>query len=125
MRWTTAGAAALALLVAACGTQNSDRVTGGAAAGAATGAGVGALGGPVGAGAGALIGGGAGAIAGAATEPGDLNLGRPPWSNPEVRTPVDGSRPSRSSGRARPAAEQDRAYMGGGMVGSGTGSSSP
>ena len=80
-------AAALGLLVAACGTDPQERVSGGAAAGAATGAGVGALGGPVGALAGAAIGGGAGAVTGAVTEPRDVNLGRPVWENPETRVP--------------------------------------
>jgi hypothetical protein len=107
MKWKRAGvAAALALTVAACGTSRDDRVSGGAAAGAATGAGIGALGGPVGALAGAGIGGAAGAVTGATTSPEDVNLGRPPWSNPEVRTPAGsgGSRtaraPSRSGGSA-------------------------
>jgi peptidoglycan hydrolase-like protein with peptidoglycan-binding domain len=81
------GAAALGLMVAACGTDPQERVQGGAAAGAATGAGVGALGGPVGALAGAAIGGGAGAITGATTSPRDVNLGRPVWENPETRVP--------------------------------------
>ncbi len=80
-------AAALGLLVAACGTDPQERVQGGAAAGAATGAGIGALGGPVGALAGAAIGGGAGAITGATTEPRDVNLGRPVWERPETRIP--------------------------------------
>ncbi len=79
--------AALMALVAACGTNPRDRVTGGAAAGAATGAGVGALAGPPGAVVGAVVGGGAGAVTGAVTEPRDVNLGRPVWSNPEVRVP--------------------------------------
>ncbi|MGK7862898.1 peptidoglycan-binding domain-containing protein [Falsiroseomonas sp. E2-1-a4] len=81
------GAAALGLMVAACGTDPQERVTGGAAAGAATGAGVGALGGPVGALAGAAIGGGAGAVAGATTSPSDVNLGRPIWNDPATRVP--------------------------------------
>ncbi|WP_439598847.1 peptidoglycan-binding domain-containing protein [Falsiroseomonas sp.] len=89
------GAAALSLMVAACGTDPNERVTGGAAAGAATGAGVGALGGPVGALAGAAIGGGAGAVTGATTSPRDVNLGRPVWNNPETRLPGDNT-----SGRA-------------------------
>ena len=80
-------AAALGLLLAACGTDPQDRTTGGAAAGAATGAAIGALGGPPGMLAGAVIGGGAGAVTGAVTEPRDVNLGTPPWSNPEVRVP--------------------------------------
>jgi hypothetical protein len=122
------GAAALALLVAACGTESNERVTGGAAAGAATGAGVGALGGPVGAAGGALVGGGAGAVTGAMTDPSDLNLGSPPWNNPEVRTPDvrRGGASTASSDRStrrrdgsasrRSMDDRDRAYMGGGMV---------
>src|ERR687895_1519450 len=127
MTWKLLGAAAVVLAVAACGTRQPDRTTGGAATGAATGAAVGALGGPVGALAGAAIGAGAGAATGAATSPSDVNLGRPVWSNPEVRTPLDddrrGTRTTRR-GRDRQAAasreardEKDRAYMGGGMVG--------
>ena len=77
----------LALVVAGCGYSQSERTSGGAAAGAATGAGVGALGGPVGALAGAAVGGVAGGVTGAATSPQDVNLGRPPWTNPEARVP--------------------------------------
>ena len=55
MTWKFVGAAAVALACAACGTNPSDRTTGGAAAVTAAGAGVGALGGPVGALAGAAI----------------------------------------------------------------------
>lgn len=96
MRWTLlVGAATMALAVAGCGTNRDDRIGGGAAAGAATGAGIGALGGPVGALAGGAIGAGAGAITGATTSPQDVNLGRPPWSNPEVRTPLDENRGGR------------------------------
>jgi phage tail tape-measure protein len=82
--------AALGLLglLAACGTQPKERTTGGAAAGAATGAAVGALAGPPGMAVGALVGGGAGAITGAATSPKDVNLGKPPWTNPETRVPT-------------------------------------
>ncbi len=72
-------------LLAACGQGPQERTTGGAAAGAATGAGVGALGGPVGALAGAAIGGGAGAVTGATTTPQQVNLGAPPWQNPNAR----------------------------------------
>jgi hypothetical protein len=86
----------------------------------------------VGALAGAAIGAGAGAATGYATSPSDVNLGRPVWSNPEVRTPLDDDRRrgGRSAGRERyrdgrttaqarreARAERDRAYMGGGMVG--------
>lgn len=92
--WNWVGAICLALAVAACGTNERDRVQGGAAAGAATGAGVGAFGGPVGAAVGAVVGGGAGAVTGATTSPQDVNLGRPVWRNPEVRTPLDQNRTS-------------------------------
>lgn len=87
MRTKLLGAVALGLLLAGCGTDPQERTTGGAAAGAATGAAVGALGGPVGALAGAAIGGGAGAVTGAVTDADDVNLGEPPWSNPEARIP--------------------------------------
>ncbi len=125
MSWKILGVASVALALAACGTNSSDRTTGGAAAGAATGAGVGALGGPVGVLAGAAIGAGAGAVTGATTSPRDVNLGTPPWSNPEVRTPLDNrdsarrsrTRSSQSATRRTPTNEADRAYMGGGMVG--------
>ncbi len=93
-------AAALGLLVAACGTNSNDRVGGGAAAGAATGATVGAVGGPVGVLGGAAIGAGAGAATGALTTPDQVNLGRPVWSDPEVRvggrSPAGGSSASGS-----------------------------
>jgi peptidoglycan hydrolase-like protein with peptidoglycan-binding domain len=96
------GAVALGVLVAACGTNPQERVTGGAAAGAATGAGIGALGGPAGALAGAAIGGGAGAVTGAVTEPSTVNLGRPVWNDPEVRLPgTDGGRSASGSGSAQ------------------------
>jgi len=83
-------------LLAACGTAPKERATGGAAAGAATGAGIGLLAGPPGAVAGALIGGGAGAATGAATSPSQVNLGKPPWTNPDTRvpTPTGTTRPS-------------------------------
>jgi phage tail tape-measure protein len=75
-------------LLAACGTEPQERTTGGAAAGAATGAAVGALAGPPGVAVGALVGGGAGAITGAATKPSTVNLGKPPWTNPQTRVPT-------------------------------------
>jgi phage tail tape-measure protein len=74
--------------LAACGTQPKERAEGGGAAGAATGAAVGALAGPPGIVAGALIGGGAGAATGAATSPQQVNLGKPPWTNPSARVPT-------------------------------------
>lgn len=127
MTWKLVSTAVVVLAVAACGTREPDRTTGGAATGAATGAAVGALGGPVGMLAGAAIGAGAGAATGAVTSPSDVNLGRPPWSNPEVRTPLDNDR-RRTARRTRdrdrqvaqtrrePRDERDRAYMGGGTV---------
>jgi hypothetical protein len=123
-------AAAMAATLAACGTNPSERTGGGAAAGAATGATIGLVGGPVGVLAGAAIGAGAGAVTGATTSPRDVNLGRPLWDNPEVHTPMDRQHRTAQNTRTRqPRAtpEQDRAYMGGGMVGypDGTGSNAP
>jgi phage tail tape-measure protein len=69
------------LALAACGTDPTDRVQGGAAAGAATGAGIGIIGGPVGMALGAVVGGGAGAITGASTDAKQVDLGSPPWSD--------------------------------------------
>jgi hypothetical protein len=37
---------------------------------------------------GALVGGGAGAATGAATKPSEVNLGQPPWTNPQTRVPT-------------------------------------
>lgn len=71
-------------MLAACGTNPEERTTGGAATGAGTGAVVGAVGGPVGVAAGAAIGAGVGAVTGAATKPSQVNLGKPPWANPNV-----------------------------------------
>jgi hypothetical protein len=90
MRKTVFCAAGLAALtaLAACGTNPQSRTTGGAAAGAATGAGVGAIAGPPGMALGAAVGAGAGGIAGGATQPSQLNLGAPPWDNPETRVPT-------------------------------------
>lgn len=77
-------------LLAACGSQERERVTGGTATGAATGATIGLVGGPIGVVVGGVIGGGAGAITAATTSPEDLNLGRPVWANPETRIPTPG-----------------------------------
>lgn len=79
---------ALPVVLASCGDEPKERTTGGAAAGAATGAAIGALAGPPGVAVGALVGGGAGAVTGAATSPNEVNLGKPPWSNPETRVPT-------------------------------------
>ena len=84
LRLTAIGAV---LMLAACGTSPQGRTTGGAAAGAAAGAGIGAIAGPPGMALGAAIGAGAGAVTGAATKPSQLNLGTPPWNNPEARVP--------------------------------------
>jgi phage tail tape-measure protein len=81
-----------------CGNTPQERTSGGAAAGAATGAGIGALAGPPGIVVGALVGGGAGAATGAATSPNQLNLGRPPWNNPNVRVPTPNGTASPRSG---------------------------
>jgi hypothetical protein len=75
-------------VLAACGTSPQERTTGGAAAGAATGAGIGALAGPPGMALGAAVGAGAGALTGATTKPSQLNLGEPPWTNPQTRVPT-------------------------------------
>jgi hypothetical protein len=93
-------------LLAACGTQPKERTTGGAAAGAATGAGVGALAGPPGMAVGALIGGGAGAATGATTSPKNVNLGKPPWTNPETRVSL-GPRRSARVGRVDTSHDYD------------------
>lgn len=74
-------------LLAACGQQPGERTSGGAAAGAASGAAVGALAGPPGIVVGGLVGAGAGAATGAVTRPDQLNLGKPPWTNPQTRVP--------------------------------------
>lgn len=80
-------AAGLSLLASACGTTDSERISGGAATGAATGAAVGALAGPVGVLAGAGVGGIVGGVTGGTTEPETVNLGKPLWSNPNVNLP--------------------------------------
>lgn len=72
-------------LLIGCGSNDRERVQGGAASGALAGAGIGLLGGPVGVLVGGLVGGGAGALTGASTSPDTLNLGRPIWANEEVR----------------------------------------
>jgi phage tail tape-measure protein len=91
----------LAGLLAACGNNPQERTTGGAAAGAATGAAVGALAGPPGMAVGALVGGGAGAVTGAATKPSQVNLGKPPWTNPDTRVPTPNGTATTTSSRYR------------------------
>lgn len=77
--------AAASLGLAACGTDPQGRVEGGTAAGAATGAGIGALAGPPGVLVGGIVGAGAGALGSSLTTPDQVNLGDPPWRNPEAR----------------------------------------
>jgi hypothetical protein len=93
---------ALALL-AACGTNERERTTGGAAAGAATEARIGALAGPPGAVIDALVGGGAGAATGATTTPDQVNLGKPPWPNPKARVPAPSGATRTASRRRGPS----------------------
>lgn len=94
-------AVSLAGLLAGCGTNPQERTTGGAAAGAGTGAVVGALAGPPGMAVGALVGGGAGAVTGAATRPNQVNLGKPPWTNPNARIPTPHGTVAPVSSRSR------------------------
>ena len=95
--------------LAACGTQPKERAGGGAAAGAATGAAVGALAGPPGIVAGALIGGGAGAATGAATTPEHVNLGKPPWTNPNTRVPTPNGSVSPTASRSNASGDSQNA----------------
>jgi phage tail tape-measure protein len=97
--------------LAACGTQPKERAEGGAAAGAATGAAVGALAGPPGMVAGALIGGGAGAATGAATSPQQVNLGKPPWNNPNARIPTPNGSVSPTASRSSRSANAQNAEV--------------
>jgi len=102
----TLAAVGMTCLLAACGNTPQERTTGGAAAGAATGAAVGALAGPPGMAVGALVGAGAGATTGAVTSPKDVNLGKPPWTNPETRVPTPKGTAS-VSGRRGYASQHD------------------
>ncbi len=97
--------------LAACGNQPRERAEGGGAAGAATGAAVGALAGPPGMVAGALIGGGAGAATGAATSPQQLNLGKPPWTNPNTRVPTPNGSVSSTAARGSRSANAQNAEV--------------
>jgi phage tail tape-measure protein len=109
----TLGVVALSALcvLAACGNQPKERAEGGGAAGAATGAAVGALAGPPGIVAGALIGGGAGAATGAATSPQQVNLGKPPWTNPNARVPTPNGPVSPTAARSRGSASSQNAEV--------------
>lgn len=88
MTWKLVGALGLALAVTACGTNPNERTTGGAAAGAVT---------------------------GATTDPKDVNLGKPPWTNPEANVPgtdmQQGRRAPHVSENAR-TAQQELARLG-------------
>lgn len=66
--------AAAALGLAACGTDPQGRVEGGTAAGALVGG---------------IVGAGAGALGSSLTTPEQVNLGDPPWRNPEARLRLD------------------------------------
>lgn len=105
MQWAILGTV---VVLAACGNTREERASGGAAAGAATGAGIGAIAGPPGMAVGALVGAGAGAATGAATKPSELNLGKPPWTNPDTRVPSPNgtARPATTSGRSSTAQER-------------------
>ena len=101
MRYAMAAMAIGAVVaLGACGSTPQERTTGGAAAGAATGAGIGVLGGPPGVVVGALVGGGAGAITGAATSPNQVNLGKPPWTNPQAHIAIPGGTSNPRASRA-------------------------
>jgi len=74
---TSAAVVIIALGLAGCGTNTSDRALSGAGIGAASGAVIGAIvGAPL---VGAAIGAGAGALAGAVTSPSQVDLGKPIW----------------------------------------------
>jgi hypothetical protein len=75
---TTAALLTLGLTLAGCGQSRGDRAVSGGLIGAGAGAAVSAIvGGPLLVG--AAIGAGAGALGGAATNPRDINLGKPAW----------------------------------------------
>jgi hypothetical protein len=96
------------VMLGGCGETPRERTTGGAAAGAATGAGIGALAGPPGVVVGGLVGGGAGAITGAATSPSQVNLGKPPWTNPETRVPAPSRTAAQRSSSYRSSVDPQR-----------------
>lgn len=79
MRGRSKVVVAAGLLLLGCGSQNPDRIAGGAAVGAGAGAAIGALAGGIGAIPGALIGGAIGGGTGAVTRPETIDLGEPLW----------------------------------------------
>ena len=81
-----AGAAAICVMLSACGTRTDDRTASGAGVGAGTGAAIGAIFGGVGAIPGALIGAGVGAGTGAVTPPDKVDLGNPVWRDKKDTT---------------------------------------
>ena len=88
MVWKRAlAAAAVALILAGCGTTTGDRLVSGAGLGAAGGAIIGAMTGS--AATGALIGDVGGGVLGAATDPCDLDLGTPYWRDHGGREEYD------------------------------------
>ena len=89
-----ASLAAAAVLLTACESMTPEQkgTAAGAGIGAATGAVISAAtGGKAGVGAavGGVVGAGAGALGSSLTEPEDVNLGDPPWRNPEARPQLD------------------------------------
>jgi hypothetical protein len=70
---------ALLLGLAACGSDEPGRLSGGTAGGAATGAAIGLIGGPIGVVLGAGIGAGVGAMTSTNTTPQQVDLGKPVW----------------------------------------------
>jgi len=94
MRARTVAMLAVLTMLVACGSQEPDRATGGAATGAGTGAIIGLVGGPIGVGLGALIGAVVGATTGAAVPPPDLTLPPPPWSSEHSDAPAGAIGPS-------------------------------
>ncbi len=74
-------AASILTLLAGCGREEPDRLSGGTAGGAATGAVIGLVGGPVGVVIGAGIGAGVGALTSTNTTPKQVNLGKPIWDH--------------------------------------------
>ncbi|HTB43083.1 MAG TPA: hypothetical protein VK741_05610 [Acetobacteraceae bacterium] len=97
MRALSVAAIAALTILAACGSQQPDRATGGAATGAGTGAVIGLVGGPVGVGVGALIGAAVGATTGATVPPPDFTLPPPPWSSEPANAVQTSERPQQPS----------------------------
>ncbi len=56
---------------------------------------------------GGLVGAGAGATTGAVTKPSQLNLGKPPWTNPQTRVPTPNGPVSPASARYQSSTSQN------------------